>query len=338
MPADIITRKREYLSGTQTPDILTWISTGEDFTLQEEGLFLDLSELWQDESWHSGFPAAAAGASGTDGSYYMVPFSVESWKIYYRKSLFLDHDFDVPHTWNELLSICAALSDAGITPIALGARFKWPASLWFEYINMRINGSSFHADLFRGAVPFDKEKVRAALETFAHLVEEGMFPADAASHTWASALRLFTDNQAGIYLFNDSLLKTLPPEVQDDIASFPFPPFTPARHPPDLLGTVQGWVVPAACQNPAGALEFLQYCGTEEGRRQLSLIPEAAGFPVLDPSLPEEAETVLPELNRLALPVLKEAVLESVLLLLSDPSPAAIDTALKNMEQVWQSR
>jgi len=328
MPADVLTRKKGYLSGTQTPDVITWIKTGEDSELAGENLFLDLGELWKEEGWLQEFPPALAGACRAGNVAYMVPFAADTWKIYYRKSLFAAHAVDVPRSWEDFLHTCKVLRDAGISPVSVGAKFRWPASLWLEYINIRLNGSSFHHDLLRGTIPFHREKMEKTLRSFAKLVEMGVFIPDSMELSWASALRAFLEEEGAMYLFNDSILNSLPPEVESDLGSFPFPLILP-QAPLTQLGTVQGWVVPRSAQNTDGALQFLRFCGSESGREGLESFP-AAG-------LLEGGDTILPELNRLARPVLRGAFLDGTEALLRDPSEKSISLVLNLMEQAWIS-
>jgi raffinose/stachyose/melibiose transport system substrate-binding protein len=47
-----------------------------------------------------------------------------------------------PATWADLLTIVSKIKSAGITPIALGGKEKWPAHFYWSYLVMRIGGLS----------------------------------------------------------------------------------------------------------------------------------------------------------------------------------------------------
>ena len=47
-----------------------------------------------------------------------------------------------PATWDEFLADVAELKDAGITPIALGGKDKWPGMFWWAYLAVRNCGQA----------------------------------------------------------------------------------------------------------------------------------------------------------------------------------------------------
>ena len=45
-----------------------------------------------------------------------------------------------PTTWNEFLTDVKTLQDAGITPLAVGEKDKWPGMFWWANLSLRIAG------------------------------------------------------------------------------------------------------------------------------------------------------------------------------------------------------
>jgi multiple sugar transport system substrate-binding protein/raffinose/stachyose/melibiose transport system substrate-binding protein len=76
-----------------------------------------------------------------------------------------------PETFDELLDACDKLNTAGIAPFTIGARFKWPAAAWFDYLNMRTNGPQFHIDLTDLKVPYTDPKVKATFDNWKKLLD-----------------------------------------------------------------------------------------------------------------------------------------------------------------------
>lgn len=67
-----------------------------------------------------------------DGKTYGLPFSYGIEGFWYNKDLFADAGItDTPKTLSELNDDVAKLKAAGITPISLGAKDKWPAAHWW---------------------------------------------------------------------------------------------------------------------------------------------------------------------------------------------------------------
>ena len=58
--------------------------------------------------------------------------------FWYNKALFTKAGITAPPTtWDELLADVGKLKDAGITPIALGGKDKWPGMFWWAYLAIR---------------------------------------------------------------------------------------------------------------------------------------------------------------------------------------------------------
>jgi raffinose/stachyose/melibiose transport system substrate-binding protein len=116
------------------PDIFQSWGGGVLWNYAEAGLLRDISpELTADNNaWKDSFSAQAAlDLYGYADAYYGVPLNFGAVGIWYNKRLFAEAGIEaVPATWEEFLAAVQALKDAGITPIALGARDKWPSHFW----------------------------------------------------------------------------------------------------------------------------------------------------------------------------------------------------------------
>ena len=80
-----------------------------------------------------------------DGKYYGVPFDWGAVGMFYNKALFKQAGLDPekpPTTWTELLDAVKALKAAGITPIAIGEKDKWPGHFWYGYLATREAGQA----------------------------------------------------------------------------------------------------------------------------------------------------------------------------------------------------
>jgi raffinose/stachyose/melibiose transport system substrate-binding protein len=61
--------------------------------------------------------------------------------VWYRKSLFEKAGIDgPPATWSEFLADIGKLKSAGITPLAVGEKDKWPGMFWWANLSLRIAG------------------------------------------------------------------------------------------------------------------------------------------------------------------------------------------------------
>lgn len=75
------------------------------------------------------------------GKTYAVPFDIGMVGFWYNKALFSRAGIAAPPTtWSEYLDDVRKLKAAGITPIAIAGKDKWPEMYYWAYLAMRIGG------------------------------------------------------------------------------------------------------------------------------------------------------------------------------------------------------
>lgn len=105
----------------------------------DAGLVEDLTD--KVSSWTKDFVPAALAAYEFEGRSYAVPFDIGMVGFWYNKALFKKAKIDSPPTtWSGYLDAVQALKDAGITPIALAGKEKWPGMYYWAYLSMRVAG------------------------------------------------------------------------------------------------------------------------------------------------------------------------------------------------------
>ncbi|MCX5560075.1 extracellular solute-binding protein [Streptomyces sp. NBC_00038] len=105
----------------------------------DAGLVEDLTD--KVSSWTKDFVPAALAAYEFEDRSYAVPFDIGMVGFWYNKALFKKAKIDSPPTtWSGYLDAVQALKDAGITPIALAGKEKWPGMYYWAYLSMRVAG------------------------------------------------------------------------------------------------------------------------------------------------------------------------------------------------------
>src|SRR5262245_26487384 len=111
-------------------------------TLKEQAdasLVKDISE--PTSSWIGDLNPAAVGLYKVGDKQYGVPYNLGMVGVWYNKSLFAKAGIDAPpETWADFLADVKKLKDAGITPIAVGEKDKWPGMFWWANLSLRIAG------------------------------------------------------------------------------------------------------------------------------------------------------------------------------------------------------
>ncbi|MEU8421346.1 extracellular solute-binding protein [Micromonospora sp. NPDC048835] len=105
----------------------------------DAGLVKDITD--DVKPWIGGLLPAAMEPYTIDGKIYGVPFDIGMVGFWYNKDLFTRAGVTAaPTTWAGLLDAVGKLKAAGITPIALAGKDKWPAHYYWSYLVMRIGG------------------------------------------------------------------------------------------------------------------------------------------------------------------------------------------------------
>ena len=111
--------------------------------LVAEGLFLDLTDLAEEEGWHDFvFPSSLLDACTLDGRLYCVPVNIHSWQwIWLNNEAFAKAGTDVPADWNEFVAAAGALRDAGIAPLATGSQAWQSSGLITQVLAVNVAGT-----------------------------------------------------------------------------------------------------------------------------------------------------------------------------------------------------
>jgi ABC-type glycerol-3-phosphate transport system substrate-binding protein len=251
---------RAYLTASTPPDVMTWFAGNRARFFIDNDLIMDISDVWESEGWNESYPKGFQAMSTVDGNQYFLPTSWYWWAVYYRPSIFAELNLEPPETWEEFMEVNETLKENGITPLAIGTKYRWTAAAWFDYLNMRINGPQFHIDLMLCKESYDDARVAKVFEYWGDLLENGYFLEDAAAYSWQEALEPFIAGDAAMYLMGDFIRDSLPDEIEADLDFFRFPIIDPSV-PVGEDAPTDGFFIAANSQHPEAAKEFLAYLG-----------------------------------------------------------------------------
>jgi multiple sugar transport system substrate-binding protein len=210
------------------PDILNWQGGERLYQYVRENKIKDISHIWAKNDLGAVFSDAAKGAVSYENNRYAIPISYYQWGFYYRQSLFDYHGLSAPTTWDEFLAVCAKLKAAGVTPITIGAQYKWPTAAWFDYLNLRINGLEFHQQLLKGEISYTDSRVEGVFKQWKILLDKGYFVDRHNGWNWQQAMPFMYHKLAGMTLIGNFFAGTLPQALKDDFRFFRFPIIDPS--------------------------------------------------------------------------------------------------------------
>lgn len=252
------------LESSNPPSLYQQWGGGAEATQVQSGKLLDMTP--QVSGWIDQLGPSAKGWQ-VDGKWYGVPYDYHVVGFWYRKDLFAKAGItQPPTTMTDFDADVQKLKAAGIVPVAIGSKDRWPDAFWWEYFVLRecsqdtvtssIESSSFDDECFTKAG--DDLKDFMATDPF----QEGFLGTPAQQGAGSSA-GLVANGKAAMELQGDWEMLVMPSLTQDkDFASkmgwFPFPAVDGgAGDPKAALGGGDGF----SCTSKATVAcpDFLKY-------------------------------------------------------------------------------
>jgi len=249
-----------------------------------------------------------AGNTGwqLDGKVYGLNFTLGVVGFWYRKDLFTKAGITAPPaTMEELLTDAGKLKAAGVEPIAVGAKDKWPTAFWYDYLAVR----ECSKDTLGGAVKalkFDDPCWVKAATDFQTIVDakpfsKGFLGTSAQQGAGSSAGQL-ANGKAAMELmgqWNPSVIQGLTPGAKpnapkpltaDQLGWFPFPSVAGAAGTQDGgMGGGDGYS--CSVKAPKECVDFLKFFTSADVQKRYAAatgqLPanKAASVSVTDPNL-----------------------------------------------------
>ncbi|MFN8528767.1 MAG: extracellular solute-binding protein [Anaerolineae bacterium] len=284
------------------PDLFQSWGGGVMWSYAEAGLLRDISaEMTADDNaWRDSFNTQAAlNLYSYNGAYYGVPMTFGAVGFWYNTRLFAEAGIEgTPATWAEFLADVQLLKDAGITPIALGGRDKWPGHFWWVYLAIREGGQAAFESAYTRSGSFADAPFVAAGDRLQELIALEPFQTDFMAMNYGQEAGLVGNGEAAMELMgqwapgvqqgNSTSGEGLP---AGELGWFPFPSVEGgAGGPTDVLGGGDGIAV--GVNAPDETVDFLRFLTTPEVQERyvalnIGFIPTVAGTEdsVTDPLL-----------------------------------------------------
>jgi ABC-type glycerol-3-phosphate transport system substrate-binding protein len=189
---------QRYLAGDASGADVLFLWTGYllDAAMRQNRLG-NLIDVWEENGFPGSITQPIQAMSYYQGAPYFVPGGHGWTAIYYNKEIFQRYDLTPPTTWQEFIDICEILWSNGETPLSIAGNNAFVGMLWFDYLNMRMNGPDYHRRLLNGEEDYTDPKITAVFETMRDLVERGFFVENPASmNDLSSVLSLIRGDSA----------------------------------------------------------------------------------------------------------------------------------------------
>jgi multiple sugar transport system substrate-binding protein len=247
---------------TTPPDIAFWFTGTRMRTFTKRDLFEDLTEFFVEQKLEEPMRPFIAAVSDGDKR-FMLPTNITTWGFYYNKDVFEKAGLTPPMTWNELMAAAEKLKASGIIPFTIGTRDLWSNCLWFDYLNLRVNGLEFHMALMDGKESYTDPRIKKVFELWADPIKKGYFLDNASSYGWQEAIPFLSQGKAAMYLLGPFVRTSLPAELHNKIGFFKFPEVKPGVPNFEQL-SINGVGIPSGAKNKALAKQFLAFFAQPE--------------------------------------------------------------------------
>ena len=322
------------IAGNNPPDIFSYWAGARTQFVTDAGRLLPLDDFWAENDLDAIIPEGVKAAAVYNDGLYLIPMNVHLTGFWYNPKVFADVGIsDVPTTWDEFTQTCQTLRDAGVAPIALGSRNRWPAQYWFDYMVSYTAGPEYRQRLMAGDASYTDQEVVTSMETWKELVDMGCFIENPNAYDWDEAANMVANGDAAMTLMGTWISgywngNGLEPLVDYDF--FPFPVINP-DFPAVTHGTVDGWVVPENASNAEGAKALLLELVSKDVQEKWALGQGAlaasseADTSIYSPVLAKTADHLasvmfLPGYDLATTPPMAEGGLDMFAMFMNDPS------------------
>lgn len=263
-----------HLSESPPPDAVLWIEGHELYNVAQQNLLFDVSDIWAENDLAEAYGRQFREVGRVDGSSRFIPIGFSWAGIYYNIEVFERFGLVPPTTWEEFVHICDTLLANGETPLSVSGQDHRVNYLWFSYLNLRLNGPSFHRQLILGEESYKDERLATVWETWISLFRRGYFiesPSLTSATGSMNALirgdadEPLTEKKAVMALAHHFIAGELPPEFASELDFFQFPQMNP-NSPTGEVTSVFGYVIPAGTAYHTEASAFVGYMASAEAQ------------------------------------------------------------------------
>ncbi len=193
----------------------------------------------------------------TEGT-YGVPYVANAAGILYNREMFKEHGWEIPTTWEELMTLCDTIQSEGILPFYFGFKDVWTCLAPWNSLAVDLAPADVCQQVNAGKTEFSKEYKETA-EKMLQLVqygEEGPF---------AYACTAFANGESAMFAIGSYAvpqIKSVNPDM--DIDSFVTPGSDSADGNTLNSGVDLMFAVTEDCENKEAAYEVIRFLMEDE--------------------------------------------------------------------------
>ncbi|MFD0633583.1 N-acetylglucosamine/diacetylchitobiose ABC transporter substrate-binding protein [Catenulispora yoronensis] len=234
---------------------------------------------------------------------FSLNYALTIWGLWYSSTLFQKNNWQVPKTWDDFMTLCAAIKSTGIAPFC--HQGKYPYYMMVPLMDLVAkNGGPDVMTAIDNLEPnaWKSDAVKNSVDAIYMLVDKGYMLPGTENLTHIESQAQWNQGKAAIIPCGSWLeaeqLATTPADF--GMAVFPMPSLSGDKLPQTAVRSEasEPFIVPAKAKNQAGGLEFLRLMCSKAG---------AASFAQKTNTLPVVKDAITPDLAARLKPGLKSS-------------------------------
>lgn len=268
------------IAGEEEPDILGPHTHVRGFG--EAGVVIDFKD-YLDEDYIDKFTDSTIKQYTWNDSLYALPWTAQTFGIFYNKDIFEEYDLEIPKTWDELIALGDEIREKTnrIQPMAFGNRGKWMGcDFYLPLITQVTDDPTLVLDMDRKSdVGWNRDATVEALELVQRLVNEEVFAPGANGLSNDQAINMFYNDRAAMYYAGSWIPQTFSLEAPDDLnwGVFKTPAYKEGKRHWTANESGANLSVSARSDHIEEAVEFVKYMFSNEVYAEAMI--EAKGMP-----------------------------------------------------------
>lgn len=197
----------------------------------------------------------------TEGT-FGVPYVANAAGILYNREMFKEHGWEIPTTWDELITLCETIQSEGILPFYFGFKDTWTCLAPWNALAVDLAPSDVCQQVNAGKTTFTAEYREIAEKMLALLQygEDGPF-----AYGYNDACTAFANGESAMYTIGSYAV----PQIQSvnpdmDIDSFVMPGSSNVEDQTLNSGVDLLFAVTEECENKEAAYEVLDFLLQDE--------------------------------------------------------------------------
>jgi len=189
------------LAKEKPPELFSYWAGAKTQALVDQGKLEPINDIWPSTPFADRARTPMTEAASTyNNNKYLLPIIEHFIVFFYNKRLFAREGFSAPNSWTELLDLAEKLKSRGLIPFALGAKERWPAQFWFDYLLLRTAGPTYRQALMETRAKYTDPEVRTVYAMWGTLLQKGYFNQNANDLDWTEATHQVCSGEAAMTL------------------------------------------------------------------------------------------------------------------------------------------